>query len=82
MSALGDKNISGLDVAVDDAFSMSGIECVGDFDAERQQGLQFNRPSGNQMLESRALQIFHRDEGLALFFPDVVNGADVGMVQG
>src|ERR1700739_562145 len=34
------------------------------------------------MLQRNALQKFHRNEGLALYFPNVMNCADVGMVQG
>ena len=33
------------------------------------------------VLESRAVQQFHGDEGLALLLADVVDGADIGMVQ-
>ncbi len=35
MSALGDKNIGGLDVAVNDPFGVGGIERVGNLDGER-----------------------------------------------
>jgi hypothetical protein len=33
------------------------------------------------MLQWSAFQVLHRDEGAARIFPDVVNGADVGMIQ-
>ena len=33
------------------------------------------------MLESHTFQIFHGDERQAVLFANVVNGADVGMVQ-
>ena len=33
------------------------------------------------MLQGLAVEKLHGDEGLAIFFADVVNGADVGMVQ-
>ena len=36
VSALGDKDVSGLDVAVDDAFGVSGVERVRNLDGERQ----------------------------------------------
>ena len=35
VAALGDENICGLDVAMDDAFGVRGVERVGDFDGER-----------------------------------------------
>ena len=34
------------------------------------------------MLQRHAVQKFHDDEGLAVFLPDFIDGADVGMVQG
>ena len=36
MSALGDKNVGGLDVAVDDVFCVSGVERVCNLDGQRQ----------------------------------------------
>ena len=33
------------------------------------------------VLERLAVEKFHGDEGLAVLFADVVNGADVGMVE-
>src|SRR5262249_50067055 len=32
--AIGDKNVSGLDIAMDDAFSVSGVEGVGELDSD------------------------------------------------
>src|SRR5579864_2955418 len=34
------------------------------------------------MLEGYAIEILHHDEGLAILLVDLVNGADVGMVEG
>ena len=61
---------------------MSGVEGFGDFNAERQQCFNVQRPSGNAIFQRGAFQKFHGDKGLALFLANVVNGADVGMVQG
>jgi hypothetical protein len=36
VSALGDKDIRGFDIAVHDAFGVGGIEGIGDLDPERQ----------------------------------------------
>ena len=34
VAALGDKNIGGFDVAVDDAFGVRGVECVGNLNRQ------------------------------------------------
>ena len=33
------------------------------------------------MLQGHAVEELHRDEGATIFFADVVNGADVGMIE-
>ena len=81
VSALGDENVGGLDVAMDDAFAVRGVERVGDFDGEAEQDIHFERTAGDAMLQGQAVEILHGDEGLAVLFADVVDGADVGMVQ-
>ena len=34
VAALGDENVGGLNVTVDDAFAVRGIQAIGDFDGE------------------------------------------------
>src|ERR1700733_3288616 len=43
--------------------------------------MRFEPPPGDQMLQSYAIEEFHGDEGAALVFANIVNGADVGMVE-
>src|SRR6202022_4406942 len=81
MATLGDENVRRFDVAVDDALRVSRIEGIGDLEGDLQQPLQFDWASSDEMLESRAVQIFHGDEGAASLLADVVNNADVGMVE-
>ena len=38
--------------------------------------------AGDHVLERRAVKKLHRDEGFSAFFANVVDGADVGMVEG
>jgi len=34
MPALGDEDVGGFNVAVDDAFSMRGVQCIGNFNCQ------------------------------------------------
>ena len=81
MAAPGDENIGGLDVAMDDALPVGGVEGVGDFDGERNEPVDFEGTAGNLVLEGDAVKVFHGDETLIAEFSDFIDGADVGMVQ-
>ena len=82
VAALGDKNIRGLDVAVNDVFGVRGIQRVGDLDGQRQQIFAVHRAPVDAVLQRLPIQEFHGDERLAVLLANIVNRADVGMVQG
>ena len=75
--------IGGLDVAMDDAFGVGGVEAVGDLDAPIEEGfdLEQERPA-IIVLQSLAVEEFHGDEVAAFVFVDFVDGADVGVIEG
>jgi hypothetical protein len=50
MSALGEEDIRRLDIPVDNACGMSGIECVGDLDPEGQSRFDLQRLATDSML--------------------------------
>ena len=79
--SLGDKDVRGLDVAMNDAFCVGGVERVGDFDGEGSSSLRFHGTSGNAVLKRHAVEILHSDERLPVLLADLVNGADIRMVQ-
>ena len=81
VSALGDEDVRGLDVAMDDAAGVRRVERVGDLDAERKDGFEFHRAAADQVLERRTVEELHDEEGAAVVLADVVNGADIGMIQ-
>ena len=79
--AFHEKDVRGLDVAVHDSLRMGRIEAVGDLNADLQELRDFDRFGGDSVLESLALEQFHGDERPTLELSDVVNRADVGIVE-
>ena len=82
VSALGDEDVGGLDVAMDNSLGVGGVESVGDFDADVQENLNIKRAAHHQVLEGLAVEKLHGDESFAGFVPDVVDRADTGVIEG
>src|ERR1700741_4711919 len=82
MAAASDEKIRGLDVAMDDSLRMGGVESIGNFDGKIEKAIEFHGLAGDYMLERRAVEEFHGDEGFAVFLADVVDGADARMIEG
>ena len=76
-----DEDVGGFDVAVDDARAMRGVQRVGDLGAHVEGGVQAQRTGGEPILQRRALQILHDDERPPVLLADVVDGADVRVVE-
>ena len=81
VAASGDEDIRGLDIAMDDSSGVSGIERVGDFDAQFEQRLELERLATDAVLQSCAIEIFHGDEVAAFVAADFVDRADIRMIQ-
>ena len=81
VAARGDEDVCGLDVAVNDAVGMGGVERVGDFDSQRKQvSVSSGRPpmaclSVTPSRNSMAMKAW------PFMLADLIDGADVGMVQ-
>ena len=82
LAALGDEDVRRLDVPVHDLFCVGGIERVGDFNGQRKQGLGVHGLAGDTVLQRDPVEKLHGDKRLAVLLANVVNGADVGMIQG
>ena len=67
---------------MNDAFAVRGIERIRDLNGQQEQLLIIQRTAGDDVFERQAVQILHGDECSSLLLPDVVNGADIGMIQG
>ena len=81
VAAFRDENVGGLDVAMNDALAVRGVESVGDVDGEREKAIHLHRAGGDGVLERLAVEKFHGDEGFAVCIADFVDGADVRVIQ-
>ena len=82
MLAFGDEDIRGLDVAVDDASAWAASRASAISMPSASSRLEFHRTAGDHVLEGDAVEELHDEEGAAVVLADVVDGADVGMIQG
>jgi hypothetical protein len=60
---------------------VGGIQCIGNLTAQIQQFPNFHGLAPDPLPKRLAFQQLHHDERLAFVLADIVNGADVGMVQ-
>ena len=81
VAALGHEDVCGFDVTMDDAFGVSGVKRIGHFDGHVQNAFQLHRTSGDVVFQRFAIKVFHGDERVGIALTDIVNRADVGMVQ-
>ena len=81
MSALGDKDIGRLDVPVDDASSVSGVECVGDVNRQTEQNIGVDGFSGDAILQRHPVQKLHGDERFPILFTNIKDHANIRVIQ-
>jgi len=81
VAARGDEEVRGLDVAVNDIFSVSGVQAVGDFNRQVQEAFRLHGLRVDDVLERAAIEEFHDDEAFAFVLSDFINGADVRMIE-
>ncbi len=82
LTSIRDEDVRGLDVPVDDSFRVCGIERVGDLDAQIEHRFDLQRLASDPVPERLPLQQFHGDEGSPIGLVDLVDRADVRVVQG
>ena len=81
IAARSDKDICGLDVAMHDIFRVRRLERIGNLNSQLEDIFERHRPPGDSFLQRLAIEILHDDKGAAVFLADVVNGADIRMVE-
>jgi hypothetical protein len=67
--------------AVDDPLGVGGVERVSDLDRQAEQNFGLDGLAADAMLVRDAVEKFHDQEWMAVFLPDFMNGADIGMVE-
>src|SRR5215470_16038798 len=81
MPALRHEDVRGFDVAVDDVFRVSSVQRVRNLDPERENQVDLYRTPRDKVLQRAPIQKLHGDECLPILLANVVDGADVRMVQ-
>ena len=76
------EDVRGLDVAVDDALRVGHVQRVRHPDGDVHELVRVHRPAGDALAQGQALEELHHDELLALVLADVVDHADVRVVEG
>ena len=79
---VSDKQILGLQIAVNYVFRMRRVQPVANLDGEVQNLIDSENGSSDLLPKRVALQQFHSDKRLALVRLDFIYDADVGMIQG
>ena len=81
MPTVGDEEIAGLDITVNDAFFMGRIERVRHLDTELEHERRFERLPFQMRSKAPSRQKLHGDIGLAVVAADIMNGTDIRMVE-
>src|ERR1700733_32937 len=81
LHALHQEDIRGLDVAVYDSLRVGRVQPIGDLNAYIQELRHFDGFSTNAVLERPTLEQLHGDKWAAFELANIVNRADVGMIE-
>src|SRR5207247_1256724 len=80
--ARGDKNICRLDIAVNDALGMSRFQGIGNLYPQVKQQIELQSLFSDALLECSPFQQLHGDKMPPVHLCNLINSADVGMIQG
>ena len=78
---VGQEQVGGLDVAMDEAGGVGGVEGAGDLGQQVGRQARVERPSLEPIVEVGALDVAHGQERGALGLTGLVDGDDVGVVD-
>ncbi len=80
-SAAGEHDVAGLEVAVDDSLAMRGVESAGDLDGDAEGFFDGQRSFAEACFEGFSFEMLHDEEVDGVFAADVVEGADVRVIE-
>src|SRR5262249_54306833 len=66
---------------MNDSLAVCSVERVGDFDRQREKQVQLHRLAVDQVLQRLAREALHHDEEVAIMLADLVDSADIGVIQ-
>ena len=81
LAAAVDHDVAGLDVAMDDLPALGGGHAVGDLRGDVHDLIQGERLQLQQLVEGDAVDVLHDDVFPVVLLGDLIDGADVGVVQ-
>src|SRR5579859_5822178 len=81
VTALGNEQVGGLDVPMNDAHRMGGFQSVGGLNANFQDFVHGHGLAANALLQALPREQFHDNDRLVFVLFDLVNRADVGVIQ-
>src|SRR6266702_3045490 len=81
VSTLGNEDVRGLYIPMNDARRVRRVKRVGNLNRKRQEQIGLQRKSGDAVLQDDAIQIFHGDKCLPLLLANVINRANIVVVQ-
>ncbi|MGA9998599.1 MAG: hypothetical protein WBQ04_00625 [Candidatus Acidiferrales bacterium] len=76
------KNVRWLDVAVDDSFGVRCIQSVRNFNPQLQHLLKRERLATDAVLQRHPVQMLHGDKRLPVLLANLVDSANVRVIQG
>jgi len=81
LAARGNKDVRGLDVAVDHAAAVGSFQSVNDLNSKFKQALQRQRAGAQPGIQRHAIKQLHGDEVAAFEFVHLKDGADIVVVE-
>src|ERR1700678_1839043 len=81
LAALSNEYVGRLHIPMNNALRVSGIQGLGDLHSQLQQPVASDRTRFDDMFQSLSIQVLHGDEGSPRLLANIVDGANVAMVE-